>query len=614
MNRMRLLIKTLIVVALLSLTTGCSYEFSDDSFKDIQTDNPNLNITLNGFIDGEETSSSKLIQYAITGTGNDTFEMIVAVDGLEVHRSQERTGDFYLAVEDLENGQHSLSIEFAYPTNSGSLADAVGAEIFVGRAEYSFILDKSLADAFGIAAVNIVQGSIYVTLNPITDPNFDEAYLVIKNEFGNILEERRISQEDLTDLEIHDDQTVSYDPSYAIKIKNSFAEDTSEFVMLPTPRMTFSITPLLYRSFEITNNAHPLYGNFDTIGFDYTYPNTGSSFHDLNPQGGTTTINYGFRFGDTFYVNFKIFKNNSQVGNLNEQLQVGGNLPITNFEDMTYISSLNKYFIVDVSNSNELIIYKLNGDSFAIENSQTLTNLNAVSYFKSLDVDPVTGNLIINLNKKAIVFNPSSFSTLNTYNAVDFNADHSSADVYYRGDYIILEDPWSSGAVFIYEKTTGIQKFSINKTTKFFSAKDASFFYANGGLYKLLAGNFVFLNAIQDSQNNTVAPPLDHMTFDKISNSAVFGWYRTTFYLDLSNYNQTYISDTEIVYDVKYTDDGRPFINCNHFSAGNKSHLYDINSNSTKLIDTYYQQSYRYFNGHIFSPSGFYLESNLYTN
>lgn len=598
----------------LVLLYSCTYDFSEDSFKNIQTNNPNVNIILTGFVDGEETSSSKMVQYSITGVGNDEFEMIIRINGTEIYRSEKRTGKFYLFVDEIVDGEHELTIEYIFPTNSGSLADSLNGEFFTGISKYNFTVDKTLADPFGISNIDIINGSIFITLNPITDNNFDEAFLVIKNEDDFILEERPISEEDLTDLEIHDDETIFYNPSYAIKLKNAFIEKTSEYVLLPTVKMNFTIEPLLYRSFKLIYNEHPLYGNFDTIGFDYTYPFSGSSFHNLNPQGGETIINYGFYFGENIFLHFKIFKDNSLFGNIYEQVPVGGNLPLSEFEEITYVSSIDKYFIIDITNSNELIIYQLNGQSFEIENSQTLASLSFSEDFNSLEFDEITNRIILNLKEKAMVFNPMTFSITNIFNAIDFNSNKANADTYYRGDYIVLEDSWSSGEVLIYEISTGIQKFSINKTTNFFSAMDASHFYANGGLYKLDSGNFIFLNTIQDSQNSIDAPALEHMTFDKISNSAVFGWYRSTYYLDLSNYNQTYIWDTEIVYDVKYTNEGKPFINCNHFSAGNKSHIYDININETKLIDTYAQQSYRYFNGFIFAPNGFFFESNLYTN
>lgn len=604
----------LYVICILFLHS-CTYDFLEDSFRDIQINEPNVNILLIGFINGEETSSSKVVQYSITGVGNEGFEMIVRVDGTEIYRSSDRTGEFYLFVDELSDGEYGLTIEYVFSSNSGSLADSVDGEFFTGISEYSFTLDKTLADPFGISNIEIINGSIFITLNPITDNNFDEAFLVIKNEDDFIIDERPISQEDLTGLVIHDDLTLIYNPSYAIKLKNSFVEATSDFVLLPTIKMNFTIEPITYRSFRLLYNEHPLYGNFDTIGLsDYTYPNTGGAFDILNPQGGETIINAGFYFGERIFLHFKIFKDNGLVENIYEQVPVGDSLPISDFEEITYVPSIGKYFIVDVTNSNDLTIHQLNGQTFELENSQSLTVLNSSEDFISFDTDINSNKLILNLKGKTLIFNPLTFSITDTFNAVDFNQNKDNANTFYRGDYLILEDSWSSGEVLIYEISTGVLKFEVNKTTNFFSAVDASHFYANGGLYKLDNDNFIFLNTIQDSQNNVVAPPLEHMTFDIVSNSAVFGWYRNTYYLNLSNYNQTYIWDTEIVYDVKYTDSGKPFINSNHFSAGNKSHIYDINLNETRLINCFAQQSYRYFNGFIFSPNGFFFESYLFTD
>lgn len=605
-------IKVMFFLVGMLFITACTFDFSEDYFKEIPTNKSNGNIKLSGFINGEKTSSSKMIQYVISGTGYNDFEMIVKVDEVEIYRSQERKGEFNFFVDNLVDGEHKLIIEYAFHTGSGSLADAVGREIFVDTATYNFTLDKTLSNPFGIKSVSIVGGSIYIDLNPITDNNFEKAFLLIKNEYGFIVEERPISQVDLSDLQIQDDKTIMYNPSYAIKVKNAFAEKISEFVLLPTSKLNFTLEPIQYDSYKLRYNGHPFYGNFDAIGMEYFNYLVGNSYHTLLPQGGESIISNKFYFGTTNSIKIKIIKNNSVIGEIIEQLQLGENLPVSQFEEITYISSLNKYFIIDVSKTNELIIYQLNGQTFEIENLKKLATLDFSGDFNSLEVDPISNALIINMNKRALVFNPLTFSVIGNYNAVDYNNNRANADVYYRGKYVILEDSALSGEVLIYEIASGLQKFSINKTTKFFSAVDASFFYANRGLYKLQAGNFVFVKTIQDTQNNTGAPALEHITFDKLSNSAVFGWYQNTYYLDLSNYKQTYIWDTAIVYDVKYTDQGRPFINSNHFSAGNKSHIYDVNLNKTKLIDTFSQQSYRYFNGYIFSPNGFYLKSNLF--
>ena len=97
---------------------------------------------------------------------------------------------------------------------------------------------------------------------------------------------------------------MTYNPSFAIKVKNAFAEKTSQFVLLPTEKMTFKIEPLTYSSFKLIYNSHPFYGNFENLTFDYTYKASGSKVHSLNPQGGETIIPYGYYFGESFYEIF----------------------------------------------------------------------------------------------------------------------------------------------------------------------------------------------------------------------------------------------------------------------------------------------------------------------
>jgi len=606
-----------IVIALLFLS--CEYQFSDDYFNDLEVPDNSVNITLINFSAGEVAKVSKTIRYGFTGVVHDRFEMAVYVDGLEIYRSREANGEFNLALENLEDGNHQLTIDYISATNNKSLASIANAQFYTGTESYNFASDKSIANSFGIAAVNIVEGSIYITLNPITDTNFDEAILLIKNEDGYLIEERPITEEDLTDLEIHDYKTIGYNPSYAIKVKNTFTENSSDYVLLPTEKMNFTITPLSYDSFYLNYNEHPFYGNFNDIGFSYTYTSSGFRSHEINPRGGQTFIDEGYSFGIPFNLKFN-FITDSGTTPVYERVVVGTELPILDFEEITYLKALDTYYVIDITPDNEMVLHQLNGQSFALENSKTLTTLNTIDDFNSLEVDS-NNNLIINMNQRALLFNPLSFSVTSTHRAVDYNSSKASADVYYRGDYVILEETLSSGEVLIYEKATKSLEFSITKTTNFFSAVDASYFYANRGLYQLQGDDFVFLNSIQRSglAGTGDAPDLTHMTFDKTSNSAVFGWYRSTFYLDLSNLDQYYLFGAGVVLDVKYSEEGQPLINSNHFSGGNRAHLYDSNIDEYRTIDTaggagaYTPLRNRYFNGYILSPNGYYLKTNLYS-
>lgn len=611
---MRSGIKAILLVAMLCCATGCTYDFSEDYYRDIELQEPSVHIRLTGFTDGEKTRSSKAVQYDITGVGDRDFEVIVTVDGAEIHRGQQVEGEFYLALEDLADGQHKLTFEYIFPSNSGSLVDSVGGEFFVGAAEYDFSVDKSLAKSFGIASVTIREGSIYISLNPIEDQKFDEAFLLIRNEDGYIVEERPISKADLADLEIHDDQTVIYNPSYAIKLRNAFYEDTSDYILLPTPKMTFSVEFVSNRYFKVIYSAHPLYGNFDTVRVEYYNYLVGNRSFLIDPKGGESETRGDLFFAAKMSLDLEFYKDYNYLGNAREYVQVGESLPVSQFEEITYVPSLDKYFIVDLNPSNEIKVYQLNSKSYEIERSQVIATIGFVADLKSIEVDPNSNDLILNTKGKAFVFDLETFAAAKEYKAVDYHPEKANAVVFYRGKFVILEDLSGVGEVIIYERATGIEKFRINKASAFFSAVDASYFYVNRALYKLEGEDFTFVKVLQDEYGSD-APPLEHMAFDIRSNSAVFTWDPKTYYLDLSSLKQTNLWNMGKVYEVNYTADGRPFLNSDHLTlVGTKSQLYDPASNETRSIQTNGKNPYRYFNGVIFSLNGFYLESELYTD
>ncbi|WMI64459.1 hypothetical protein RBH94_10340 [Aestuariibaculum sp. YM273] len=306
----------LVAITLLNLL-NCTYDFSEDYFEKIKVYEPNVIVKLNGFTNEEETHASKVVKYAITGFVSNEFEMVVKVNDKEIYRSYDKTGEFYLYVDELDDGKHNLTIEYLFPTNSGSLANVLDAEFYTGGAAYVFNLDKTLATPLGIDSINIIEGSIYINLNPIVDYNFVDAFLVIKNENDYIIEERPISQEDLTDLVIHDDKTIIYNPSYAIKIKNAFREDISDFVLLPTAKMNFILEYVNYYDRKMTYNAHPFYGNFDTIIMEYYDANNGGNkYHSINPLGDEVIIHHNFGWYTNisiYYPILKFYKNGIQI-------------------------------------------------------------------------------------------------------------------------------------------------------------------------------------------------------------------------------------------------------------------------------------------------------------
>jgi hypothetical protein len=602
-------IKTVFFFFIALFFTHCSYTYSEDYFNDVELPSPDINISLLGFTNGEVLNESRLVNYSITGSGGNLGDVLVEIDDDVIFNSSSRLGQFAIDVDRLENGNHELIISFEFPTNSGSLADSLQAELFSGTVTYSFTVDKSLADSFGIASVDIIQGSIFINLNPITDTNFDEAFLLIKKN-GSVVEELLISQQQVNDLQIHDSETFFYNPEYAIKVKNTFEEKISDYVLLTTPQMELEQLPILYDNFDLIYSGHPLYGNFDSIGIEYSHLGV-SGLEYLIPTGGTTNINRPFTFGLPVPMRLNFYKNGSFISDIFVELKLGENLPVSDFIDLTYDNSVDNYYVLSQTNS-MLTMTELDRSSLTVNRNVNLATLLSQSDFKSLDILPSTNLLAINLKGKSLIFDTSSFSLIETILATSYNVNKANALVYVKGDYVVLDDDFSSGEVIIYDKITRIEKYRSAKMTNFFMANDASYFYVNGDLFELQSGTFNFSRTMRDSVNNRDALPLTYMAFDTANNTVVFGWFRDAYYLDLNSNNQNYIWGSGDVRSVNFTETGQPFMNSNHFSGGNRSHLYDVANNELLSIATLTLN--KYFNGSIFSPSGVYLITDLYTN
>jgi len=592
------------------LLNACTFEFSEDYFNDIEYTPPEGGIVLLDFQSGDELSASRTILYTIPGITNTYFEMRVLVDDQEIYNSTNPTAEFYLHIEELEDGAHDLTVEYVISSDSGSLADRSDAEYLGATETFSFIVDKSLASAFGISSVEIREGTVFVALNEISDDNFEEAYLIVKDENGYISNEILLSDLELENLEVNDTQTVHYHPSYAIKVKNAFTEQLSDFVALETPLMEISMEIIDFRRFKLKSTEHPLYANFDSFSFDYYYER--SFRHSLDPRGEEIIIPYGYAFGKENYLWLKYIKDGQEHGGFGQSVTLGTVMEIQDFEEIIYSKSLNKYFVLDLTLDNTVNMYQLNGDSMLIEKTNTLFSIDFPNDFNAMELNPITENLVLNFKGKSVIFDTNTFAIASVFNSVDYNSAKPSAITYYREDYIVLEDAWSSGQVIFYDRLTKEEVYSINKTSKFYASYNLEYFVANGDLHKRNSSGFEFVTTLSHPLGYT--SDIEYLIFDNENSRMVFGWYRNNiFYNLLSNYTVD-IWEPDIVKDLHFTENQAPFFTSNHFSAGNRVELYDQNYDSSKRLQVYgtHDQKYRYYNGHIFSTKGLYIETNLF--
>lgn len=606
-------IKYFLLILIPFLFIGCDFQFSEDFYVNLEQNVPDSQVSLQDFVNNQKVNASKEIRYNyLSSSKNKLYQLKVFVDQTEIFlTTTETNGQFYLYIDDLSDGNHTLKLEYIVSSGSGSLADLNNGEAYIRTDEYVFRIDKSLAEPFSIKNVEIRDGTIYVSWNQVQDTNFNEAYLIVKNEEGYVVNEQLITEADINNFQFNDTETIVYNPSFAIKVKNAFQEKTSPFVALLTDKMTFDLVPEDLEHFKLNYSAHPLYGNFDALYFEYYAPNSGNREYSINPKGGELIANGSF-FGHEMFTKLRFNKNGVEVGNYFEDLFIGKKLELENFEEIFYSKNLNKYFVLDLDINRNIIIYQLNGDDFNIEKSVNILTVNHVFDFLDLQNVVASNDLVLNFKGKSIVFDMATFTTKEMLLSTDYNSQKTSTKMYLRNNFIVLEDDWPSGEVIIYEKSTKIEKFRIRKTTDFFSSPNLKYFYANKDLYKNNNGIFTFLTAIKDEDN--VSNPVEYSAFSSDEKHYSFSWNQNTNILNTDNLDVNKIHGPVKVSDLIFTPENNVLTTSNHFSAGDMVELYNVNSNKVKFIRVVgsYYTKFRYLNGYLFSMDGKYVKTDLY--
>jgi hypothetical protein len=610
MKNIRRLCHWLVVTVIVINFTNCSYNFEEDYYENFNRNEPSLAIQLTNFIASEEVGSSKTVEYTISGATTNQFNILIMVDGVRIHQNNEPSGSFYLEIDDLEIGEHFLEIEFSYATGSGSLADQLGAEFYSGEASYPFVVDDSIADPVLIESIDIINGSIHINLSAVIDDNFEEVYLLI-DEAPGVVREVEITQDQLQNQLIIDTETFVDEPRFAIKTKNPFIERVGPYTLLEMEPIIFKLEPINEDSFKIVNTPHPLYGNFDQLTLRYTYPFANSISVDLNPQGGEVVVNEPYIFDENMSVPVSYRRNGDFLRSDYATLEFTTPLPFGSYSQINYSTSLDKYFLAQ-SDSNTINIHQLNGQTRELEQS---VSLNSQGFVIKMETEPTTNNLILTTgNQESIVFNPSTFTVINVYHKNDYNRSLGYSKIWYRGNYIILEENDRRGIVEIYNINSGQLKFTGTKSNIFSSAVDASYFYINDTMYKLQSDQFVSAYTVMDTAWNTPAFFLEQMVIDVNINKAIYADYgNSTHYMDLS----TGIAQRLDAYSnnprLSFTDTGKMLI-VGDFGerTGKTAVLYDPTTGIDRRINVQEGIRNEYLNGVLFSYRGYYLETELY--
>ncbi len=593
------------------ILASCSYNFEEDFYKEINRTEPTVQINFTNFTPSEELGSSRTIGYEVTGANERFFNINFSVDGVQIHQYHETTGEFFMNIEDLIDGERQLEVEISFASGSGTLADRVNAEIYSLNASFPFTIDSSLADPFPITSVEIEEGSIAINFGPITDDNFEEAFLIIEDIDGN-RREQPITTQELADLKAFDRETVHGSPRYTIKTSNPFLEKFGNYTVIDIAPFRMRLEPIDFDSFKIVNEPYALYGNLDEIITRYYYSIHFNSYISLNPAGGETIVNMPYEFTDDIRQSVTYRRNGESIFNEHLNLEFATSLTFQyHGGNIFYIDSEDKYYAFLLEGS-DYKVNTLNGSTKNLEQSTIINHvIPAYSWIKEVEMDPVSNHMYINMRDQTVVFDPISSSVVETHHKNDYNPHLSETFVWYRGEYIILQERHYGGKVEIYDKNTGAMVFDDIIRSHFFSKIDLSYFTLDRNLYKLESGSFNFDYELQDTQGNRPAS-LQKMVFNTSSETAVYTGYGNSYIIDLET-GQTTLMNGYRNPKVNFVNDHTLLVSYSPVHLTDVCELMDLTTGSTRKIrvsDPW--DDFKYLNEALFSSEGYFLESDLY--
>jgi len=222
----------LLVGIILLFNYSCSFEFSEDSFNDIELVDPTANLSLKDFVNDIVLTAPVNVDYTYNGNNKHRlFEIKIFIDDVLIKTSGDQLGSFYIDADNLSSGNHILKIEYIFSSGSGSLADVNNLEAYIRTDMYQFSIDKSIASPVVFTNVEISDGTIFLRWEPLIETNFDNASLIIKSD-GIILEEVLLSNQTLNSLVYNDTNSVRNNLNYTIKLSNRYNQSLSNSITL----------------------------------------------------------------------------------------------------------------------------------------------------------------------------------------------------------------------------------------------------------------------------------------------------------------------------------------------------------------------------------------------
>lgn len=484
----------------LFLLSSCSFQFSDDFFEDIDQLDPNVLITVEPFEEGISLNSPRTVTYTFSSDPRHRlYNVNVDIDGQGILESQDRTGSFEVNTDALSEGEHILRVRFQFSSGTGSLADINELERIEGLLEYRFIVDKSSPETVVLSNVEVNNGTLFVRWEDVEQQNFDEALLLVYDaEDNRLLREIELTLEQVLAGEFNDIRSTELDLEYEILLRNRYAESLSDRIGITLQSPTLRGQVISDSQYRVIWTEHPLYGNFDFYTYNMRPNNT---FVELSNRGGELIVDDAPVFGQTEIHSLFLEResDNEYLHFVSGEMHFGEPFESADGENYVFSTQRNSIFTVILDGETtfnalrEVIIHEMNPETLDIVRTRTYFTI--FDSFANLTVDPLTQNLILDLNDSSYVINPDSLDIIATWNAEDYTTDVFNIHTYYRNGFVIVEK-LNGETVSIFDASTQDLLYQSNIEYRFFISDDGETFINNDAVYRWDGNAFNLVHSI----------------------------------------------------------------------------------------------------------------------
>jgi hypothetical protein len=420
------------------LFISCSYNFSSDSFQDLEIPSTSENsINLINFNDLDIINIETRMEYLFEAAPNQyVVDSKVYLDGEEIGVDwQNNTGSFNLRPSRYIDGTHEIRLQLFFTSASGSLKDQSGLEILEKNQIFKFIVKRNPAEPPKINEVKMENGSVRVKWSIPVNKDFKEAFLSLKYKYSEIripLSENELDSgtylDTYTILFTKNSNTPQYDQYSQVDYSIVYS---SEFNDLYGSKITLVDDPELFKfkigyndndTYKIVWSEHPFYGNFTSFKYGDL---------DFSSRGGEHIINEPYIIGKNYSGSIVIRKDGRYLPYNYYEMELDENsFGLFNFnhlfsEGIIYNPSNQNYYAIVVENKSGLsyvfYIYEYSNDMNFIRKREV--SHERLTGYTEIYLDPISSNIYLDTYKNSYLIDKNNLEVIEKYSPINNQFD-----------------------------------------------------------------------------------------------------------------------------------------------------------------------------------------------